>query len=503
MTYPIRAVVAALAIAFIGAPLSIAHAEDAGVEDRRRIPMDQRRELPNYDGREDAPPTPADRALWMPRLILAPVWVVNEFVLRRPLEFIVLGIEKSGTIDKLQHALTFGTGRRFGLVPTALIDFGFRSSVGLYLWANDLPTEGDRLRVSGSYGGSDWWQMRIRERIALGDGGHRNLRFEDRHILLGFGYEQRPDFVAYGIGPLQDPDPLAVAYEQKHLYGETGLEWRFGELDGVTVDIEGGRRRYENGDRGIGRADIGLREVGDSGTTFERLARPNAEGDALATFTDHRYVEAGLSVALDSRDGDAQAPGDGARIELGGDFVRGTFLQPAERHLAESSPLLDDNLEGQTFAVVQPHLQAGLYWDVNDHRRVLSLVQSFEWMETLDGSTVPWAVLPSLGGAAPMRGFVPGRMRGQSTMTTTLAYQYPIWMELDAFLFAGAGNAFGERFAGATIGGLAGNFGFGLRSASDRDAAFELLVAAGTTRFDSDRFSVESVRFLVGATKGF
>lgn len=477
--------------------------DDASVEDRRRIPMDERREVPDYDGREAAPPTAGERALWVPRVLLAPVWVVNEFVLRRPLEAIVLAAEQGEALEKIAYVLTFGTGGRVGLVPTALIDFGFRPSVGLYLWANDTPTEGDRLRVSGAYGGSDWWQFRLTERIAIGDAaGAGNQRFEYRHLMLEFAYEQRPDHLAYGLGALRDPEPLAIAYEQKHLYGAGGLEWRFGELDGFELHIEGGRRRFENGDRRVERADIGLREVGNSGSTLELLTRPDATGTPLTTFTDYRYVATTVRVSLDSRDNDVTTPGDGARIELGTRLSHGTFVRPTERRLAEASTLLDDELAGDRFVIARPYVHAGLFWDVNDYRRVLSLVQTLEWAETLSGRPVPWAELPSLGGGAPMRGFVPGRMRGRSTMTTTLAYQYPIWVSLDAFLFAGAGQAFGERFDGATPGGLAGNFGFGVRSATDRDAAFELLVGAGTTRLDSDRFGVESVRFLIGATRG-
>lgn len=472
-----------------------------------REPAQPDRVVPDYDGRPDAPPTPGQRALWVPRVILAPVWVVNEFVLRRPLEFLVLAAERGDAIQKLRYALTFGSGGRVGLVPTALFDFGVRPSVGLYLWANDLPTSGDRLRLSGAYGGSDWWQFRLRERIALGQGASTNTRFAGRHLLFEFAYEQRPDHLAYGVGPDLGVDPLAVAYEQKHLHGGVGLEWRFGELDGFAFRIDGGRRRFENGDQRIERADVGITALGDDplnpGTTARRLAGGQAGDPILNTFTDYRYVTLDGQVALDSRSADAAMPGDGARLELGARVGHGTFIQPQERAFATGSLFSDPGLEGQTFAFIQPRLEAGLFWDIDNHRRVLSLSHHLEWFERVGGETAPYVELPSMGGAAPLRGFATGRFRGDSTLATVLRYQYPIWVSLDAFLFAGAGQAYGERFAGASLGSMAGTFGFGVRSATDRDAAFELLIGAGTTRFDAPTFAIESVRFLVGATQGF
>ena len=472
-----------------------------------REPAQVARDVPDYDGRPDAPPTPGERALWIPRVLLAPVWVVNEFVLRRPLEFIVLAAERGDAIQKVRNALTFGSGGRFGLLPTALFDFGVRPSVGLYLWANDLPTDGDRLRVSGAYGGSDWWQFRVRERIALGAGTTPNTPYAGRHVRFEFGYEQRPDHLAFGVGPDLGVAPLAVAYEQKHLYGGTGLEWRFGALDGFALSVDGGRRRFENGDRGIERADVGLAELGDDpqnrGRTAQRLAGAPEGAPIRNTFTDYRYVALDGEAVLDSRSADPTEPGDGARLELGVGVGRGTYLAPQEQAFAARSMFSDPALERTTFAFVRPRIEGGLFWDIDNHGRVLSLTHHMEWIERIGAAPLPYVELPALGGEAPLRGFVAGRFRGDSTLATMLRYTYPVWVSIDAFLFAGAGQAYGERVSGVSLGSMAGTFGFGVRSSTDRDAAFELLVGAGTTRFDAPTFGVESVRILIGATRGF
>jgi len=70
-------------------------------------------------------------------------------------------------------------------------------------------------------------------------------------------------------------------------------------------------------------------------------------------------------------------------------------------------------------------------------------------------------------------------------------------------VFFDAGNAFGHNLDGFAFQKLAGSFGMGLRSNSDRDASFHLLVAAGTTPFDAGPFKVDSFRFVIGAGRGF
>jgi hypothetical protein len=46
---------------------------------------EKKRELPDYDGRGGAPRTPGQKALWVPRILLSPLYFVSEFVIRRPL----------------------------------------------------------------------------------------------------------------------------------------------------------------------------------------------------------------------------------------------------------------------------------------------------------------------------------------------------------------------------------------------------------------------------------
>ncbi|HYP90115.1 MAG TPA: hypothetical protein VEQ59_18220, partial [Polyangiaceae bacterium] len=44
-----------------------------------------KRAKPDYDGRGGTPQPPARKALWVPRVLLFPAYVVSEYLVRRPL----------------------------------------------------------------------------------------------------------------------------------------------------------------------------------------------------------------------------------------------------------------------------------------------------------------------------------------------------------------------------------------------------------------------------------
>src|SRR5689334_3664886 len=73
------------------------------------------RPVPNYDGREDPPTTVGDVAIWVPRLVLSPLWVVSEYGVRRPLGFLVANVEEHHVPHLLYEFFTFDHGQA-GLV---------------------------------------------------------------------------------------------------------------------------------------------------------------------------------------------------------------------------------------------------------------------------------------------------------------------------------------------------------------------------------------------------
>jgi hypothetical protein len=57
---------------------------------------DAKRPVPDYDGRADEPATTGDVLLWFPRVVLFPLYLVSEFVIRRPIGALATVVEASG-----------------------------------------------------------------------------------------------------------------------------------------------------------------------------------------------------------------------------------------------------------------------------------------------------------------------------------------------------------------------------------------------------------------------
>src|SRR5687767_15236803 len=92
----------------------------------------EKKPVPDYDGREEPGPDAGDVLLWVPRTAFFPLYLVSEYVLRRPLEWFVVTAEREQWPTLVLDFFTFGPDRTAGVFPTALFDFGFRPSVGLY-----------------------------------------------------------------------------------------------------------------------------------------------------------------------------------------------------------------------------------------------------------------------------------------------------------------------------------------------------------------------------------
>ena len=111
----------------------------------------------------------------------------------------------------------------------------------------------------------------------------------------------------------------------------------------------------------------------------------------------------------------------------------------------------------------------------------------------------------ALGGGEHLRGFLEGRLRGDSAMVVTLDYRYPIWSFLDANLFVSVGNAFLGRFDALHLKRMMMNWGLALRTNTSRNVSLDIIVALGTNRFEQwdDNFRVDNVRATFGINQGF
>lgn len=424
------------------------------------------REIPNLDGRQELR-QPARGLLWIPRLLLSPLWIVSEYVVRRPVGAFANWLERERVPNRVVNALTFGTSGKVGLIPTAFFDFGIRSSVGLYAFINDTPTEDDRLRIHFAYGGPRWWRFTLRERIDFSNTPSPNLQFADTRLNLAFVFSRRPDYLLYGFGAVQGT-PVAAAFERTEIRGEASLESRFGQLDGIEVMASLGSTRFRNGDDDLKRADTSITEA------YDTSQLPGYDGYAMTRLR--------AALRLDSRPGDITLPGTGVRLHSFSEL--GLDIQSAD------------------YGYLHYGADGALFWDVDGRGRVLSLHQRVHFADPLGNRAVPFDELTTLGGIEFMRGFMEGRFRGRSSVATLLQYTYPVWAFLDGYVWYAVGNSFGEHLEGFELGALTSSFGIGLRSNGDRDGGFTMALGFGTRRFD-ERYQVDTLRFVLGFQQGF
>ncbi|MDP9000537.1 MAG: hypothetical protein M3O46_10545, partial [Myxococcota bacterium] len=181
------AALALLAAAFLGS--TPAWAEEP--TPTAQVPS-PKRPLPDYEGRGPAPTTAGDVAIWVPRIIVSPIYFTTEFLIRRPLGAVVSAAERANLPTILYNFFTFGPEHKAGFAPIAFIDFGFNPSFGVYVFWDDAGFKGNDFRLHLEGWSSDWLAGSLTERIHF---------YEKDTLTFRLSAIRRPDHVFYGIGP--------------------------------------------------------------------------------------------------------------------------------------------------------------------------------------------------------------------------------------------------------------------------------------------------------------
>ena len=432
----------------------------------RALADDAKRPLPDYDGRGGPRDSPERKALWVPRVLLSPLYFVSEFLVRRPLGFAITAAEKAELPATLYDFFAFGPDHAAGIVPIAFIDFGFEPSVGLYAFWDNAGFDGHDLRLRGSTWGADWLSGTATERFRLGE------RVE---LTLTGTATRRPDYAFYGIGPdtresdlvRYSADTIDARFDSLMLLGDTSLLQTAVGYRGASF----GASSYDAANRGLAGYEPSLDEEVAAG----RLAEPPGFRDGYqAPFAHARLV-------LDTRA--AEGPASGARLELQGQQGADLEHAPASGWLRYGAML-------------------GGFLDLTETERVVSLSLTALLADPVGERPVPFSELVTLGGAGMMPGFRQGRLYDRSAMVLTLRYSWPIWIWLNGSLQAATGNVFGERFEGLRAGRARFSTAIGIEGSGSRDSIFQALVGFGTETFESGA-DLDSIRVTVGARSGF
>jgi hypothetical protein len=437
--------VAALALAAWSALGGVAAAEEP------------KRPVPDYDGRPE-PTTPGDVALWVPRVVLFPAYVVTEYVIRRPLGFLLTEAERAELPAALYDFFAFGAEHKAGIVPIAFVDFGFDPSVGVYMFWDDAGFDGHDLRLRFSTWGSDWLAGTLTERFNVTE--HQSLTLTATAI-------RRPDYTFYGIGPESREDDVAR-------YGSDSVDAR------VMVESRlFGSSRIEGA---AGYRSLVFRPGDyDDDPTIEDLA-PERFAEPPGYRRGYGGGFSSLRISLDTRDADAVSD-TGARLTL-----------EAEQ---------GSNLRGSgTSGYIRYGGTLGGFLDLSDNGRVVSWSLSGILTDPLASGPVPFTELATLGGSNLMPGFRAGRLYDRSAIVSTLRYSWPIWIWLRGSLQTAVGNVFGAGFRGAELERARFSAAIGIESVGSRDSVFQLLLGSGTDTFESGA-AFNEPHIVVGARSGF
>ncbi len=424
---------------------------------RARAAEPEKRASPDYDGR-DKPTSPGRKALWVPRLLLSPLYFVSEFVVRRPLGAAITAAERAELPRALYDFFAFGPNNSAGIVPVAFIDFGFEPSVGLYAFWDDVGFKGHDLRLHGSTWGKDWLSGSVTERFHLPG---------EVDLTLNATATKRPDYAFYGLGP-DTRESALVRYAADTI--DTRFESRVVFAGSSLLETATGYRAAR-----FGHSDYPKAPSLDDQVAAGAMPEPPGFRDGF------QAAFAALRLALDSRGKSTSESGGRLQLtaEQGADF--------------EHAPASGWVRYGGTL---------GGFWDLGDSGRVVSLSVSTLLADPVGVRPVPFTELVQLGGPGMMPGFRAGRLNDRSAAVATLRYAWPIWIWLNGSLQLATGNVFGARFDGFRVERGRFSGAVGIESSGSRDSIFQALLGFGTETFESGA-QVDSVRVVLGARSGF
>ena len=418
-----------------------------------------KRPLPDYDGRGPALVRPGDVALWVPRVVLAPVYFASEYLVRRPLSAVVPAAESAELPRKIYDFFTFGPEHSLGFAPVGYYDFGFNPTVGVYAFWNDAGFRGDDWHLHVEAWPSDWLAGSLTERIQI----------DPRHAVQ-FRVEgtRRPDRVFYGTGP-DTPQSNQSRYGEERLDAGAVYEWRFWRASRLQT---GAGLRASNLYDGHYGTDPSLATVAATGA----FALPTGFGGGYAA----EYNRA--SLVLDTRE-PWPAVGSGVRAEIQGEHGSDLRQSPASGWIRYGA-------------------LAGAYLDLNRRGRVLGLSVSTLFADPLGERPIPFTELASLGGDGPMRGYYAGRLVDRSAATAAAHYVWPIAPWLGGTIEAAVGNVFDTHLQGFRTGRLRFSSDIGLSSLGMGDFPIEAIFGLGSETFEQGA-KLDSYRLTLSVNHGF
>ncbi len=415
--------------------------------------------VPDYDGRGPPRKPPGDAALWVPRVLLSPLYLVSEYVIREPLAVLIPAAENADLPTKVYNFFAFGADHKAGIVPVGLFEFDFNPSIGVYAFWNDAFGKGNDWSLHTEAWPSDWYAVSLRDSVRLDD--ERTLHFH----LSGV---HRPDRVFYGLGP-RSLQSSQSRYTEAITDESVMLDWKYAR--GSHLMLTSGIRSESLGP-GSYWSDP---SVGQEAATGAFSVPPGYGGRYTAQYNQ-------VLASLDSRL-PQPAPGSGARVEIEAEQGSDLISSPASGWIRYGGT-------------------ASGFLDLDQHQRVINLSVSAEFVDPLGGAPIPFTELVSLGGDGPMRGYFIRRMVDRSAATAALHYVWPIGPWLGGNIEAAVGNVFGEHLQGFRPDLLRFSGDVGVTTVGVGDYPIEAIFGVGSETFEHGG-QIDSIRAMVSVNHGF
>ncbi len=416
-----------------------------------------KRVKPDYDGRGNPDTKAGSWALWIPRVVLSPLYLINEYVLRRPLGAVVKRAERGRWINDVTSLFRFGKGGNSVTVPTVLFDLGMLPRAGIYFASIDRFVDGNVVSIHAATWGPRLNNVTVRDRYTWKSTGTS---------LAARGEVQRErDLLYLGTGP-DVTDATRSRYGLQRLDGSFVLRQPASTEGSITFATGLRAVSYLAGDCC---GDPSL----DTRIMASEIETPSGYGAS------YRALYQRLEVVLDTRK-PQPAPGSGAFLDM---------------HAESSFDVTNDRSWFELGGAV------GFAVDLNRRHRTITVQAGVDYVDPIHGDTVPFNELASPS-PAQMPGFIQGWMLGRSMFAAQVGYTWPVYGGLDAQTRVSLGNAFDGHLAGLAADKLRLSWDLGLTTTGKPDQGFELLFGLGTETFEQGA-DITSVRISLGSRRGF
>lgn len=448
-----------IALAIAAVALASAHAARADGASASGEPSTSKRPMPDYGRPKPRPDTARDVVLWVPRLVLSPLYLATEYVVRAPLSVVIPAAERAELPRRVRDFFLFGPDHRGGILPVGYVDFGFNPSIGVYGFWNDAWAEGNDWSFHAEAWPTDWYALSVKESARLD--ARKTVHFQ-------FSGVHRPDRVFYGVGP-------ETLQSSQSRYTDAGTDER------VTLDWKYLRASHLQLSVGLRSESIGPGHYGGDPSVGQEAA---TGAFAVPYGYDGRYTaEYNRVVAsFDSREPDP-SPGSGVRVEARGEQGSNMLGSPASGWIRYGA-------------------NAGGFFDVDGHGHVVSLSATATFADPLGALPIPFTELPALGGEEPMLGYLPRRLVGRSAAASALRYTWPIAPDVGGTLEAALGNVFDEHLQGFHPNLLRFSGDLGITTIGVTQYPIEAIVGIGSETFEHGG-QIDSIRVKLSVNHGF